>query len=134
MSVRPRERGRDVSGVPHRESGAWNFLLVSPRDIQNVAVLDATFVTGACRWPAERRGRCLVEVEKAIAYSRSPRIVQGLLLTQSLGDLARRRLWETIGRASWRMGKWLLEIVSELPDGDQKRAVELFEKWRTGWE
>src|SRR5271157_2889008 len=61
LSVRPRERRHHVSGVPHREAGPGDLLLISPRDVRYVAVLDANFVEDLRRRPGEGRGRGLVE-------------------------------------------------------------------------
>src|SRR5271157_1935712 len=70
LPVRPRERRRHVSGVSHREAGPGNLLLISPRKVRDVAVLDANFVEGLRRWPGERRGRGLVEedVQESILF------------------------------------------------------------------
>lgn len=70
LSVRPRERRHHVSGVPHREAGPGDLLLISPRNVRDVAVLDANFVEGPRRRPGERRGRGLVEedVQESILF------------------------------------------------------------------
>src|SRR5271165_4378068 len=41
LPVRPRERRHHVSGVPHLEAGAGDLLLISPRDVRDIAILDA---------------------------------------------------------------------------------------------
>ena len=50
LSVRPGERRHHVSGVPDREAGPGDLLLISPRHVRDVAVLDAilwrAFVAG----------------------------------------------------------------------------------------
>jgi len=61
LSVRPGDRGCHVSGVSDGEAGPGDRLLISPRNVRDVAVLEATFVEGLRRWPSERRGRGLVE-------------------------------------------------------------------------
>src|SRR5271157_828084 len=70
LSVRPRERRRHVSRVPHREAGPGDLLLISPRNVRDVAVLEAIFMEGPRRWPGERRGRGLVEedVQESIFF------------------------------------------------------------------
>jgi hypothetical protein len=70
LSVRPRERRHHFSGVPHRVAGPGDLLLISPRKLRDVAVLDASFVKGLRRWPGEQRGRGLVEedVQESILF------------------------------------------------------------------
>ena len=70
LSVRPRERRHHVSGVPHREAGPGDLLLISPREVRDVAILDASFVEGLRRRPGERRGGGLVEedVQESILF------------------------------------------------------------------
>jgi hypothetical protein len=70
LSIGPGERRRHVSGVPHREAGAGDILLISPRNVRDVAVFEAILVKDFGRWPSERRGRGLVEedVQKSILF------------------------------------------------------------------
>src|SRR5262245_3936238 len=58
-SVRPRERRRNVRGVPHREARAGDLLLISPRQVRDVAVLDANGVERFRGGAGGRRGRRL---------------------------------------------------------------------------
>ena len=61
LPVRPRERRHHVGGVPHGEAGPGDILLISPRQVRVVAVLEAMTVKDYRRWPGERRGGGLME-------------------------------------------------------------------------
>jgi hypothetical protein len=71
--------------------------------------------------------------QEAIARSRYLDVVYNLLGDPRLGDIARDRLWEAIGGASWTMGDWILQVVTELPHSGQRNAIALFERWLTAW-
>ena len=53
-------------------SAGWYFLLISPRNLGDVAVLEAAFVEGLRRRPSERRVRGLVEedIQESILFRR----------------------------------------------------------------
>ena len=70
LPVRPRERRHYVGGVPHGEVGPWDILLISPRHVRDVAVLEAMTVKDDRRWSGERRGGGLVEkdIQEALLF------------------------------------------------------------------
>ncbi len=80
LSVWPRERRHHVSGVPHLEAGAGDLLLISPRDVRDVAILDALIlwrafvadpVNGAvvASWRKTSRNRFSSGVSSFISWS-----------------------------------------------------------------
>ncbi len=68
--------------MPHREAGPVDFLFISPRNVRDVAVLDANCVESLRRRPRERRGRGLVEedVQEPIFFGcKSPHLTVRLV-------------------------------------------------------